>query len=33
MKVPGGVQFEYMMIAGAIGAGVGVLVGLLLNRK
>jgi ACS family hexuronate transporter-like MFS transporter len=32
MKVPGGVQFEYMMIAGAIGAGVGVVAGLLLNR-
>ena len=33
MKVPGGVQFEYMMIAGVIGAGVGVLAGMLLNRQ
>ena len=33
MKVPGGVQFEYMMIAGGIGAGVGILAGLLLNRQ
>jgi MFS transporter, ACS family, hexuronate transporter len=32
MKVPGGVQFEYMMIAGGIGAAIGVLAGLLLNR-
>ena len=32
MKVPGGVQFEYMMIAGGIGAAIGVLAGLVLNR-
>lgn len=32
MKVPGGVQFEYMMIAGGIGAAVGVVAGLLLNH-
>jgi ACS family hexuronate transporter-like MFS transporter len=31
MKVPGGVQFEYMMIAGGIGAMVGMLAGLILN--
>jgi ACS family hexuronate transporter-like MFS transporter len=33
MKVSGGVQFEYMMIAGGIGAIVGVLAGSLLNRQ
>jgi hypothetical protein len=27
------VQFEYMMIAGAIGIGIGIVAGLLLNRS
>jgi len=32
-RVSGGVQFEYMMIAGGIGVIVGVIGGLLLQRN
>src|SRR5688572_8563740 len=33
MRVPGQVQFEYMMLAGAIGIGIGVVAGLLLSGR
>ncbi len=33
LRVPGQVQFEYMMIAGGVGAVIGILAGLLLTRN